>query len=72
MTTLGRTDVLRMKREGWQFTGNAVRCGNGYLILATDPNGNYDAQVLADPEQEPEKWLDDEGAKFEGDQLSLL
>lgn len=72
MKTLGRLDIEKMKRDGWRFTGNAVRVGNGWTILAIDPDGNYDAQIIADPEQEPDKWLDDAGAKAEGDQLSLL
>jgi hypothetical protein len=72
MNSLGRLDILRMQREGWRFPDHAVRVGNGWLFLAVDPSGNYDCQLVADPDQEPDKWRDDNGPRSEGAQLQLL
>jgi hypothetical protein len=71
--SLGRTEILRLQNDGWIFfSGGAVRVGNGWLLLALDPRGNYTVQIIADPNDEPEKWADDSGPKCEGAQLALL
>lgn len=71
--TLGRDDLLRMQREGTTFFGDgAVRVGNGWMMMTKDREGNYGCEVVADPDQEPDKWTDDSGPKAEGAQLTLL
>jgi len=71
--TLGRTDMVRMQREGWHFPERGwVKVANGWIVLATSPEGDFKLQTVADPEKEPEKWADDAGPKDEGAQLTLL
>jgi lipocalin len=68
--TLGRDDL---QRAGWRFPERGwVKVGNGYAVIATDPEGDYKLQIVSDPDKEPEKWLDDAGPKDEGAQLTLL
>lgn len=71
MNSLGRPDILRMQRDGWKFPGHGVRVGNGWAVMAIDPRGNYDLQLIADPGDEPQKWCDDAGPRSEGDQFQL-
>jgi hypothetical protein len=70
--TLGRADILRMQRQGWRFPHRGVRVGNGWMVVAVDPRGDYSPEIIADPDDEPEKWADDNGPKCEGAQLALL
>lgn len=64
--TLGRTDMLRMQRDGWVFPDRGwVKVANGWFVLATSPEGDFKTQIVADPEKEPEKWADDAGPKAE-------
>lgn len=58
--TLGRADILRLQSEGWKFPSTGyVRVGNGWAGLAIDDRGDFSLQVISDPKDEPEKWIDD-------------
>lgn len=46
-----------METEGWTFSDSAIRVGNGWLMWCQDPHGNLKLQLLADPEDEPGKFL---------------
>lgn len=48
-----------METEGWTFSDSALRVGNGWLMWCQDPAGNLKLQLLADPEDEPQKFLSD-------------
>lgn len=54
--SLGYADVKRLEAEGWRFTDHGLRVGNGWLVWAKDPKGLWKIQLLADPDEEPEKF----------------
>lgn len=53
---LGAADVRRMQKAGWAFSSSGLKLGNGYMVWAQNPQGHLELKLLADPEQEPEKW----------------
>ena len=59
---LGAADIRRMQKAGWAFEGSGWKVGNGYMVWATNPQGNLVLKLLADPEQEPEKWPEEPDA----------
>lgn len=56
--SIGAVELERMQREGWRFESSGVRVANGWMVMAVSPEGAYVPQILADPEDEPEKWPD--------------
>jgi hypothetical protein len=68
LESLGWSEILRLQSAGWRFADHGVRVKNGWAVMAVDPKGNHSVQVLADPKDEPEKWIE---AEAESDQPEL-
>jgi hypothetical protein len=55
--SLGLKEIRQMEAEGWTFSDAALRVGNGWLMWCQDTQGNLKLQLLADPTDEPQKFL---------------
>lgn len=53
---LGEADLRRMQQEGWGLSDRGLKVGNGWLMWATNPRGNLEMVLVADPDDEPEKF----------------
>lgn len=55
--SLGCRELRALEAEGWGFDDQGLRVGNGWLVWAHRA-GEWRLLLLADPEEEPEKWRD--------------
>lgn len=53
---LGGKELEEMQESGWRFNDRGLRLGDCWAIWATDPDGYWHIQFVADPEQSPEKF----------------
>ena len=54
--SLGYVEVKKLEAEGWRFSDDGLRVGNGWLVWAENPRGDFKILLLAHPDDEPEKF----------------
>jgi hypothetical protein len=69
---LGKKQVRQLEEAGWKFSDRGLRVGNGWMWWSENPKGEVEFLLLADPDENPELFIDDSAAPTESTQLDFF